>query len=74
MEEQRRITNITEEQPKDNITNDWKQTMSFTDLGLTPRVSNLLQRYGITNLERLLHLDYKSNRYPLANLIECLHQ
>ncbi len=63
MEEQRRITNITEEQPKDNITNDWKQTMSFTDLGLTPRVSNLLQRYGITNLERLLHLDYNDLRH-----------
>ena len=63
MEKQRRITDVTEEQPKDNITNDWKQTMSFTDLGLTPRVSKLLQRYGITNLERLLNLDYNDLRH-----------
>ena len=80
MEKQRRINDVTEEQPKDNITNDWKQTMSFTDLGLTPRVSKLLQRYGITNLERLLNLDYNDLRHVKGlgikgknEILMCIH-
>ena len=68
MEEQNRINDIPEEkengdiETRDDITDKIPLTTSITDLGLTKKVSNILQRVGINDLERLLKLDYKDLR------------
>ena len=57
MEEQNRINDIPEEkengdiETRDDITDKIPLTTSITDLGLTKKVSNLLQRVGINDLE-----------------------
>lgn len=68
MEEQNRINDIPEEkengdiETRDDITDKIPLTTSITDLGLTKKVSNILQRVRINDLERLLKLDYKDLR------------
>ena len=60
-----KITNEIEPKvkgPGDDITDEIPLTTSITNLGLTKKVSNLLQRAGINDLERLLKLDYKDLR------------
>lgn len=67
-EEEKRKNDIPEEkkngyiETRDDITDKIPLTTSITNLGLTKKVSNLLQRVGINNLERLLKLDYKDLR------------
>lgn len=63
--EEEKITNKIEPKvkgPGDDITDKIPLTTSITNLGLTKKVSNLLQRAGINDLERLLKLDYKDLR------------
>ena len=63
--EEEKITNEIEPKvkgPGDDITDEIPLTTSITNLGLTKKVSNLLQRVGINDLERLLKLDYKDLR------------
>lgn len=48
--------------PGDDNTDEIPLTTSITNLGLTKKVSNFLQRAGINDLERLLKLDYKDLR------------
>lgn len=44
---------------RDDITEEISLTTSITNIGLTEKVSKLLKRAGINNLERLLEIDYK---------------
>lgn len=66
---------------RDDITEEIPLTTSIINIGLTKKTSNLLQRVGINNLERLLKLDYKDLRNVRGlgtmgknEILICLHR
>lgn len=53
---------------RDDITDEIPLTTSISNIGLSGKVSNLLRRYGVNDLERLLKVNYKDLKHVVRGL------